>query len=85
VPSARISGSYTGITGVGTITAGVWNGTAITVPYGGTGQTTFTNHGILFGNGTGPLGVTLAGTDGQVLQSSATGVPSFGMLDGGTF
>ena len=37
VPSARISGSYTGITGVGTITAGVWNGTAIAVGYGGTG------------------------------------------------
>ncbi len=30
VPSARISGSYTGITGVGTITVGVWNGTSIT-------------------------------------------------------
>jgi hypothetical protein len=85
VPSAQISGSYTGITGLGTINTGVWNGTAITVPYGGTGQTTFTNHGVLFGNGTGALGVTLAGTDGQVLQSSATGVPSFGMLDGGTF
>ena len=85
VPSAQISGSYTGITGLGTINTGVWNGTTITVPYGGTGQTTFTNHGVLFGNGTGALQVTLAGTDGQVLQSSATGVPSFGMLDGGTF
>ncbi len=33
VPSARISGSYTGITGVGTITAGTWNGTSISDAY----------------------------------------------------
>jgi hypothetical protein len=33
LPSARISGSYTGITGVGTLTAGVWNATAITDTY----------------------------------------------------
>jgi hypothetical protein len=30
VPVARLSGSYTGITGVGTIGTGVWQGTAIT-------------------------------------------------------
>lgn len=30
LPSARISGSYTGLTGVGTITTGVWHGTALT-------------------------------------------------------
>jgi hypothetical protein len=85
LPSARISGSYTGITGVGTITAGVWNGTAITVPYGGTGVTTLTSNGVLFGSGTAAVKVTAAGTEGQVLQASAAGVPSFGMLDGGTF
>jgi len=33
VPSARISGSYTGITGVGTLTAGTWNATSITTSY----------------------------------------------------
>ena len=38
--SARISGSYTGITGVGTLAAGVWNGSTIAVTYGGTGGTT---------------------------------------------
>ena len=85
VPSAQISGSYTGITGVGTITAGVWNGTAITVPYGGTGLTTLTSNGVLFGSGTAAVKVTAAGTEGQVLQASAAGIPSFGMLDGGTF
>ena len=34
---------------------------------------------------TAAVKVTAAGTEGQVLQASAAGVPSFGMLDGGTF
>jgi len=51
--SSRISGAYTGITQVGTLTAGVWNGTAIAVGYGGTGVTTTPANGqILVGNGT---------------------------------
>lgn len=33
IPSAKISGSYSGITGVGTVTAGTWNGTAIADSY----------------------------------------------------
>jgi hypothetical protein len=33
VASARISGSYTGITGVGTISAGTWQGTSISTTY----------------------------------------------------
>jgi hypothetical protein len=40
INSARISGSYTGITGVGTLTVGTWNATAIAVANGGTGATT---------------------------------------------
>ena len=39
INTARISGSYTGITGVGTLTAGTWNATAIAVANGGTGAT----------------------------------------------
>jgi hypothetical protein len=62
------------------ISAGV-----VKVPYGGTGATSFVQNGILFGNTAGDLKVTNAGTEGQVLQASATGVPQFGMLDGGVF
>jgi hypothetical protein len=62
------------------ITSGI-----LTVPRGGTGVGTFTENGILFGNTTGALQVTAAGTEGQVLQASASGVPQFGMLDGGSF
>ena len=83
--SGRLSGSYTGITGVGTITAGTWNGSTIGVPYGGTGLTTVATNGILYGQGTSALAVTSAGSEGQVLQAGASGVPAFGDLDGGTF
>jgi hypothetical protein len=57
----------------------------VKVPYGGTGQTSFTENGILFGNTSGDLKVTAAGTEGNVLQVNSSGVPQFGMLDGGNF
>jgi hypothetical protein len=46
---------------------------------------TFTTNGILYGNATGSIKVTAAGTDGQVLLANPTGTPVFSMLDGGTF
>ena len=85
VPTGRMTGSYTGITGLGTLTVGTWNADTITVPYGGTGQTSFTTNGMIYGGGSGALNITAAGTDGQVLQASSSGVPQFAMLDGGTF
>lgn len=147
IPSARVAGSYTGITGVGIITAGYWGGNIVlantggtgissyavgdilyasatdtlskladvavgnvlisggvgaapswgkvnlishivnvlNVASGGTGVSSFTNNGILYGQVAGPLAVTAAGTEGKVLQANASGVPFFGDLDGGTF
>jgi len=57
----------------------------ITVGDGGTGRGTFTTNGILFGNATGALKVTAAGTYGQILQASADGTPVYGGVDGGTY
>lgn len=57
----------------------------LTVPFGGTAMTSFTQNGVLFGNTAGALKVTSAGTEGQVLQASSTGIPQFAMLDGGGF
>jgi len=52
INTARISGSYTGITGVGTLTVGTWNATAIAVANGGTGATTASGARTNLGLGT---------------------------------
>lgn len=85
IASARLSGQYTGITGVGTITAGIWQGSTVNVGYGGTGMISFTTNGILYGNASGAIKVTAPGTDGQVLLANPSGVPMFSHLDGGVF
>jgi hypothetical protein len=54
LPSGRLSGTYSGITGVDTLTSGIWNATTIGVAYGGTGLTSTPSNGnLLIGNGTG--------------------------------
>ena len=69
-----------------TITGGSITGiTDLVVADGGTGAGTFTSKGILYGNGTGALQVTAAGTEGQVLQAGSGGTPEFGGIDGGTY
>lgn len=45
----------------GEVTTGVWKGTEITVPYGGTGVATLT--GIVKGNGSSAFSAAVAGTD----------------------
>ena len=72
-------------TGGSSSASDITSGTLL-VAYGGTGTGTFTTNGILYGNTTGALKVTAAGTDGQLLQVlGSTGVPGFAMLDGGAF
>jgi hypothetical protein len=80
VQSDGISGSYTGITGVGTLTAGSLGSgfTTIDVAQGGTGATSFTSNGLIYGNGTGALQVTAAGTNGQCLVGNTGSAPSWG-------
>lgn len=57
---------------------------AVTVAQGGTGAATFTDGGVLIGNGTGAVQVTTAGTAGQVLTSNGAGVdPTFQAAGGG--
>jgi len=72
LPTARLSGSYTGITGVGTLAAGTWNGTTIGIAYGGTGLTaTPTNGQLLIGNGTGyTLNTLTAGTNVSISNTA---------------
>lgn len=50
------------------------------VANGGTGNSTLTLNGLLFGNGTSPVGITAAGTTGQYLQATTGSAPSWGTL-----
>ena len=56
---------------ISTITTGVWNGTAIAAPNGGTGQTTYANGDILYASGTTTLSKLPIGTANQVLATNA--------------
>jgi len=90
-PTTTVNTGATGYT-IATLVANLEGGTisslasAITVPNGGTGVTTLTANGVLFGNGTDGIQATSVGTAGQVLKSGGSGVaPSFGNIDGGTY
>src|SRR3954462_4495313 len=78
-PVIDISASYVGqssITTLGTISTGTWQGTAVTVPYGGTGDTSFTAYSVLCGGTTSTAAlqnVSGVGTSGQVLTSNGAG------------
>ena len=69
-------GTLSSLVSVGTITTGVWNGTAIAYNYGGTGQTSYAKGDIVYASATNTLSKLTAGTDGQIL-TLASGVPSW--------
>lgn len=81
--------ALTSLAQVGTITSGTWNGSTVTVGYGGTGATSFTSKGIVYGNAsstTGALASTAMGGEGQFLSADANGIPVWtDLVDGGTF
>jgi hypothetical protein len=56
--------------------------TAGTLPVaaGGSGAVTFTANGVVYGDGTNPLGVTAAGTTGQVLLANTGSAPTWGSV-----
>jgi hypothetical protein len=69
VGSSYISGSYTRITGVGTLTAGTWNVGTIRLGYGVTGVATLT--GLAYGNGTSAFTAATAAQVVSVIGSTA--------------
>lgn len=71
LPSGRLTGSYTGITGVGTLTAGTWQATLIGATYGGTGVNNGSNTLTLAGVTSLPAIV-----QGDLWYGSASGVIS---------
>lgn len=74
------------ITAVGIIASGTWNGSTITVPYGGTGDTSFTAYSVICGGttSTGALqNVSGVGSANQVLVSNGpAALPSWQSVPG---
>ena len=63
--ASNVTGSS--LTGVGTITSGVWNGTGIDIAHGGTNNTAQTTNGVNYYNGTSiTSGTGFVYTGGQV-------------------
>ena len=90
-PTTTVNTAATGYT-IATLVANLEGGSisslasAIAVGDGGTGASTLTANGVLFGSGTSAIQATAVGTAGQVLTSGGSGVaPSFGNIDGGTY
>ncbi len=69
------------LTGLGTITTGVWNGTVVTVPYGGTGANSWMLGALLTGSGSGNLVQIADVAVGNVLLSGGViTAPSYGKV-----
>jgi len=64
--------------------AAITSGT-LSVARGGTGAATFTNNGVVLGQGTSALTTASSSTEGHVLTINNSGVPTFSHLSGGTF
>ena len=84
-----IASTYVGqtsITTLGTIGAGTWAATDIAVAHGGTGLSAFTGKAFMVSNTAGTAMSFVTGSEYQVLQFNASGVPeASGTIDGGTF
>lgn len=81
-PTVDIAASYGGQTSIntlGTIGTGVWQGTAIEEPYGGTGITTYAKGDILYASASNTLAKLPIGTDGYILRVN-TDVPAWEQL-----
>ena len=77
--TARLSGSYTGITGVGTITAGVWHGSTIDNSYLTNSSITINGSSIALG---GSATVTAADPFALTFNNSGTGDVSGSTFNG---
>ena len=69
-------------TGAATVGGALTLTTDLTVPNGGTGVSTLTDKGMLYGQGTSAVLATAAGTENQLLQAASSGVPAFQTVTG---
>jgi hypothetical protein len=79
--TSRLSGAYTGVTGVGTLTAGTWNANTIAAIYGGTGLTSFTAGDLIYADSSTTLARLADVAVGNALISGGVGAdPSWGKI-----
>jgi hypothetical protein len=81
IASSLISGSYTGITGVGTLTSGVWNATPIANSYLANSSITINGNPVSLG---GSLTVTANTPNALTFNNSGTGAASGTTFNGST-
>jgi len=82
--SASINGTYGNLTGVGTLTAGTWNATAIGAQYGGTGITSYAVGDLLYASGATTLSKLADIAAGSCLKSGGvTTAPVWGSCASG--
>ena len=79
--TSRLSGSYTGVTGVGTLTAGTWNATTIAANYGGTGFSTYAVGDILYADTTTSLAkLSDVAVGNALISGGVAAAPSWGKI-----
>lgn len=78
----------TGISYLGTVQSGIWNGDVITEQYGGTGQSAYNIGDILYADTPSGLTTLASGATGAILITDGSGLPSWqdvlGETQGGT-
>ena len=87
LPSGRISGSYTGLTGTGALAAGslATGFTAVSAPLGGTGQSSYAVGDLLYASTTTALSKLADVAVGNALISGGVGsAPSYGKIGAAT-
>ena len=85
-PAIDIAPTYPGQTSIstlGTVSTGVWQGTAVGTSFGGTGQTTVATGDVLYGSAANVWSRLGVGGVGEVLTVSGGGVPTWNPLGSG--
>jgi hypothetical protein len=79
--TSRLSGSYTGVTGVGTLTAGTWNASTISAVRGGTGLTSYAVGDLVYADTTTSLAkLADVATGNALISGGVSAAPSYGKI-----